>query len=99
VVCKSRIQFSEINASYYRFPTEDWINTWLSAARDYFTFSIKVNRYITEYTELKGEKALQSWYKFSKTLNKISDNIDFWLFKMQPSFKYTFENLEIVRKF
>ncbi|MFZ0345037.1 MAG: DUF72 domain-containing protein [Nitrososphaeraceae archaeon] len=25
--------------------------------------------------------------------------IDFWLFKMPPSFKYTLENLEIVRKF
>jgi uncharacterized protein YecE (DUF72 family) len=48
---------------------------------------------------LKGEKAIQSWYKFSKTLYKINDKIDFWLFKMQPSFKYTLENLEIVSKF
>jgi uncharacterized protein YecE (DUF72 family) len=89
----------EINASYYRFPMESWINTWLSAAPDYFTFSIKVNRYITDYTQLKGERALQLWNKFSKTLYKIHDNIDFWLFKMPPSFKYTLENLETVSKF
>jgi len=71
----------EINASYYRFPMESWIDTWLSASPDYFSFSIKVNRYITDYTRLKGEKALLLWSKFSKTLNRIDDRIDFWLSK------------------
>jgi uncharacterized protein YecE (DUF72 family) len=85
----------EINASYFRFPTETWVNTWLSAAPDYFTFSIKVNRYITDYAGLKEEKAIQSWYKFSKTLYKINNKIDFWLFKMQPSFNYTLELMYI----
>jgi uncharacterized protein YecE (DUF72 family) len=89
----------EINASYYRFPMESWTNTWLSAAPHYFTFSIKVNRYITDYVGLKGQKAIQLWNKFSKTLDTISDKIDFWLFKMPPSFKCTPENLEIVRRF
>jgi uncharacterized protein YecE (DUF72 family) len=89
----------EINASYYRFSTEDWINTWLSAAPEHFSFSIKVNRYITDYTQLKGEKSVQLWNKFRKTLDKINDKIDFWLFKMPPSFKYTIENLETIRKF
>ena len=89
----------EINASYYRFPMESWVNTWLSVAPFNFTFSIKVSRYITDYTRLKGESAVQLWNKFSKTLDRISDKIDFWLFKMPPSFKYTLENLEIVRKF
>jgi uncharacterized protein YecE (DUF72 family) len=89
----------EINASYYRFPTESWINTWLSAAPDYFAFSIKVSRFITDYTGLKGERALQLWNKFSKTLFKIHDKIDFYLFKIPPTFKYTAENLEIVGRF
>jgi len=89
----------EINASYYRFPMESWVNTWLSAAPSNFTLSIKVSRYITDYARLKGESAVQLWNKFSKTLDRISDKIDFWLFKMPPSFKYTLENLEILRKF
>jgi uncharacterized protein YecE (DUF72 family) len=72
---------------------------WLSAAPDNFTFSIKVNRYITDYTRLKGEKALEIWYKFKKTLVRIDDRIDFWLFKMPPSFKHTSENLQTVSKF
>ena len=66
---------------------------------DYFTFSIKVNRYITDYTRLRGEKALQLWYKFTKMLERISYKIDFWLFKMPPSFKYTSENLQTLNKF
>ena len=57
----------EISASYYRFPTESWIDTWLSATPHYFTFSIKVSRYITDYTRLKGQRAAQLWKKFSKT--------------------------------
>lgn len=89
----------EINASYYRFPTESWINTWLENAPDYFTFSIKVNRYITDFVKLKGEKAIQLWFKFSNTLDRINNIIDFWLFKMPPSFRYTSENLETVRTF
>ena len=44
---------------------------WLTAAPDNLTFSIKVNRYITDYTRLKGEKALQIWYKFKKTFSDI----------------------------
>ena len=78
---------------------ESWVNTWLSAAPFNFTFSIKVSRYITDYARLKGETAVQLWNKFSKTLDRISDKIDFWLFKMPPSFKHTLENLEILRKF
>jgi uncharacterized protein YecE (DUF72 family) len=61
---------------------ESWINTWLSAAPPNFTFSIKVSRYITDYARLKGQTAVQLWNKFSKTLDKISDKIEFWLFKM-----------------
>jgi uncharacterized protein YecE (DUF72 family) len=64
-----------------------------------FAFSIKVNRFITDYTGLKGERALQLWNKFSKTLFKIHDKIDFYLFKMPPMFKYTAENIEILGRF
>ena len=61
----------EINASYYGFPTESWVNKWLSSAPDYFTFSIKVNRSITDYTGLKRERAFQLWNIFRRTLDRI----------------------------
>jgi uncharacterized protein YecE (DUF72 family) len=89
----------EINASYYRFPKESWINTWKSSAPKYFTFSIKVNRSITDYLRLRGERALDLWNSFSKTLDGIRDRIDFWLFKMPRTFRYTDQNLETVKAF
>lgn len=89
----------EINASYYRFPMNSWVDTWLSISPDYFSFSIKVNRYITDYTKLKGEKAIQLWDRFSRTLYRIYDRIDFWLFKMPPTFRCSLENLEVIRNF
>ena len=62
----------EINASYYRFPLDSWINTWKASISNDFAFSIKVNNV---------------------------DNIDFWLFKMPRSYRYTEENLQTVRTF
>lgn len=89
----------EINASYYRFPLESWINTWRASAPRNFTFSIKVNHSITDYLRLKGDRALDLWNRFSKTLEGIYDKIDFWLFKMPRTFRYTEQNLETVRAF
>jgi uncharacterized protein YecE (DUF72 family) len=49
----------EIIASYYRFPNEAWLNTWLFAAPlDYFTLSIKINRSITDF-EIKRRKSVK----------------------------------------
>ena len=48
---------------------------------------------------IERRKSLTIRSKFSKTLNRIDDRIDFWLFKMPPSFKYSLENLETVRNF
>ena len=89
----------EINGSFYRFPTESWIKTWQAAAPNEFTFSIKINRSITHYTRLKGERALQLWNNFSKTLYRINDKIDFWLFQMPSDYKYNEKNLETIRTF
>ena len=89
----------EINASYYRFPMESWVNTWRASAPQDFTFSIKVNRSITDYLRLKGERSLDLWNRFSKTLEGINNKIDFWLFKMPRTFKYTEQNMETVKVF
>lgn len=89
----------EINASYYRFPMESWVNTWRAGAPQDFTFSIKVNRSITDYLRLKGDRSLDLWNRFSKTLEGINNKIDFWLFKMPRTFKYTEQNMETVRVF
>jgi uncharacterized protein YecE (DUF72 family) len=67
----------EINASFYRFPTESWIRTWQDNAPKDFTFSIKVHRSITHYTKLKGSKSIELWKRFINTLESVSDTANY----------------------
>lgn len=89
----------EINASFYRFPSESWIRTWISAPEN-FTFSIKVHRSITHFNKLKG-KSLELWDKFRKSMRLLENKgiIDFWLFQMPSTYKYNRENLRCVNTF
>lgn len=89
----------EINASFYRFPRESWIRTWLTAPED-FTFSIKVHRAITHYNKLKG-RSLELWNRFRESLQSLENKgkIDFWLFQMSSNYKYKQENLEVLGAF
>ena len=89
----------EVNASFYRFPSEGWIRTWLSSPED-FTFSIKVHRSITHFTRLR-ERSLELWKKFRKSLKELEGEgkIDFWLFQMPSNYKNTEENLKSVNRF
>lgn len=89
----------EINASYYRFPLQSWINTWKAIAPNDFTLSIKVNRSITDYLKLRGERSLELWDRFTRTLEGIQKKIDFWLFKMPRNYRYTEQNLETIKGF
>jgi uncharacterized protein YecE (DUF72 family) len=87
----------EINASFYRFPAESWLKTWLTAPRD-FNFSIKVHRSITHFTRMKG-RSYQLWERFKGSLSALEKKIDFWLFQMPPDYKYNEENLQIIGNF
>jgi uncharacterized protein YecE (DUF72 family) len=89
----------EINASFYRFPPESWIRTWIAAPEN-FTFSIKVHRSITHFNKLKG-KSLELWKKFRESLRSLENNsiIDFWLFQMPLTYTYNQENLRCVNTF
>jgi uncharacterized protein YecE (DUF72 family) len=87
----------EINASFYRFPTQSWIKTWLTAPEE-FSFSIKVHRSITHYTKLKN-RSLELWNRFRQPLESLEKKIDFWLFQMPSNYKYKQENLEAIRAF
>jgi|SRR5437588_3279180 len=89
----------EINASFYRFPTQNWTKTWQASAPKDFTFSIKVNRSITHYTKLKGNKSFELWNRFVKTLEPLKHKIDFWLFQMPASYKYSIENTRTITAF
>jgi uncharacterized protein YecE (DUF72 family) len=89
----------EINGSFYRFPTENSINNWKNVSRKNFSFSIKVNRSITHYTRLKGDKSIKLWKRFRESLEPLEERITFWLFQMPSTFKYNQENIERIKKF
>ena len=89
----------EINGSFYRFPTEYWINNWKNGSRRNFKFSIKVHRSITHYTRLKGNKSINLWKRFKKSLERIEDRITFYLFQMPSTFTYSQENIERISSF
>lgn len=87
----------EINASFYRFPSESWIKAWSNSPEN-FDFSIKVHRSITHYLRLKG-KAIELWERFSSIFEQINDKISFWLFQLPPNFTYKKDNFEALKEF
>jgi uncharacterized protein YecE (DUF72 family) len=87
----------EINASFYRFPSRNWIKAWKIAPKD-FDFAIKVNRSITHYSRMKG-RASELFCRFRDTLSDIGEKISFWLFQMPGSFQASAENLESMHDF
>lgn len=89
----------EINGSFYRFPTSKWTGNWEKYSPKKFKFSIKVNRAITHYTRLKGNKSVTLWKKFVKSVEPIENRISFWLFQMPSSFRFNGENIERLRTF
>ena len=89
----------EINASFYRFPTESWVKNWQIKSPKNFTFSIKVHRSITHYNRLKGNRSVELWQRFRKTLEPIIEKIDFWLFQMPPNYKYNQDNMGRISTF
>ncbi len=89
----------EINGSFYRFPTESWTNNWKKFGRRDFMFSIKVHRSITHYTRLKGDKSINLWKRFRKSVEPIEDKVMFWLFQLPSTFKFNQENFERLKIF
>jgi uncharacterized protein YecE (DUF72 family) len=49
----TRFDTTEINASFYRLPTEAAVESWADGAPDGFLFAWKVSRYITHAKKLK----------------------------------------------
>jgi uncharacterized protein YecE (DUF72 family) len=88
----------EINGSFYRFPLASWVTNWNTNSPKSFTFSIKVHRAITHYSKF-GDKALKFWNRFRKPLDALEEKIEYWLFQMPSSFKYTNNNIEKIKNF
>lgn len=74
----------ELNASFYRFPFENQIKSWVKKGAS-LRWSIKVHRLITHKFKL-NEEAKESFKKFLDLFKPMEDLIDFYLFQLPPSF-------------
>jgi uncharacterized protein YecE (DUF72 family) len=75
----------EINGSFYRFPTANWTGIWKKYSPKNFRFSIKVHRAITHYNRLNGNKSINLWKQFRKTVVPIENRLHSGYFRcLQP---------------
>lgn len=75
----------ELNASFYRSPFPNAINSW-RAKGEGLRWAIKVNRLIT-HTFKFNERALDGWRRFRDLFKPMDHIIDFYLFQLPPSTK------------
>jgi uncharacterized protein YecE (DUF72 family) len=87
----------EINVSFYRFPVQSWIKTWMHCPED-FDFSVKVHRSITHCMKLRG-RAFDLWRRFIEPFKEMEGKITFWLFQFPPGFKPTEKSVCAVTSF
>lgn len=80
----SSLNTVELNTSFYRFPFENQIKSWVKKGAS-LRWSIKVHRLITHKFKL-NEEAKESFKRFLELFEPLRDLIDFYLFQLPPSF-------------
>jgi uncharacterized protein YecE (DUF72 family) len=75
----------ELNASFYRFPFENYIRKWRMQGAG-LRWSVKVHRSITHHHKF-NEKALEIWGRFKERFASLDDIVDFYLFQAPPHFQ------------
>lgn len=78
----------EINASFYSWPTEATVKTWLKqAGRKKFLYTVKVCELITHTKKFTGTKDLVK--DFTYIADILGDRMGCFLYQLPPSYHYT----------
>jgi uncharacterized protein YecE (DUF72 family) len=89
----------ELNASFYRFPFRNQVASWArKTAVKPIRWAVKVHRSITHVCRLR-ESSYQIWSRFYELFKPLDPYIDFYLFQLPPTFKFSEENVERIKKF
>ncbi len=81
----------EINASFYRFPTDSAVSRWMRQAPDGFVYSVKAPRIITHRKRFHDcARQLADLYEI---LAPLGDRLGCLLFQMPPTFHFNATNL------
>jgi uncharacterized protein YecE (DUF72 family) len=82
----------EVNSTFYHFPTDKTVESWIKKAPKNFKFSFKVSREITHIKKMKEvQELLTNFYGLQGILQH---NLGCFLFQFPPSLKFTKYNLE-----
>lgn len=83
----------EINASFYKIPTEKSLTKWFEESTEDFLFTMKAPRLITHYKKLNDCKEdIDSFYRLVN--NGLKEKLGCVLFQFPPSFIFSEERLE-----
>lgn len=95
--CAQGFNSVEVNATFYRYPTERMAKVWARAPQG-FAFSVKVHRSITHYSKL-SDRAPELWEAFTRPLRPLQDKVAFWLYQLPPSYHYSGEALRRLKDY
>ncbi|CAN5362490.1 DUF72 domain-containing protein [soil metagenome] len=89
----SKFKTVELNASFYSWPTEATVKTWIKqAGRKKFIYTVKVCELISHVKRFDDTKTLVKDFGFIADL--LGTKMGCFLFQLPPSYRYTPENLE-----
>lgn len=85
----------ELNATFYRFPTQKSLESWYHKAPEGFILSIKIPKIITHIKRLEGCKDdIAKFYDVARV--GLREKLGCVLFQLPPSFTYSPERLEAI---
>jgi uncharacterized protein YecE (DUF72 family) len=92
-VAQSGLNAVELNASFYRFPFENYVRGWRTRGKD-LRWCVKVHRSVTHNHKF-NEQALDVWGRFRERFLPLDDITDFYLFQAPPRF----QDIERIERF
>lgn len=85
----------EINATFYKFPTEKSLKAWYDKSPQGFMFSVKAPKLVTHLKKFIGvQNEIDQFYKLCS--EGLKEKLGFVLFQLPPSYDYTDERLELI---
>ncbi|MCF7668594.1 MAG: DUF72 domain-containing protein [Verrucomicrobia bacterium] len=88
----SRFGCVEINATFYRLPSQRMIDSWSSKAPEGFKFAVKGSRFITHIKRLKDVNEPLS--EFIRRVKPLGSSLGPVLWQLPPSLKFDAQRLD-----
>lgn len=82
----------EINSSFYHFPMEKNVRSWMKGAPNNFIFTVKAPRIITHFKKFRETDELVK--RFYNVISTLGERLGCILFQLPPSMKFSEEMLE-----